>query len=357
MSLSASAIHSPSDQNLISILKPVSDELRLSQDLYRELLLQAGEKEFFQSLLSSQIRDDVLKVAIVNIITNHLMLSDGKWIRAALVLLGAGLFGVKNELVRRVAVAVELVHLATLVHDDVIDQAPMRRGVESIPLRWGNSVAVLIGDLLLSKAFGLLLLSQSKESQFHMMRSTNDMCLGEIKQLSDANPMETSELDYMQLIEYKTASLMGAASGSGGSFGNLDPELAHRITRYGYSLGMAFQIVDDILDYTSSLTVMGKEQGGDLKNGKATLPLIHFIQQDPLLAKRVFDKPEPYNEKALRLVSLMKETGSIDYAYGKARDFAQDAKENLAAVEHVSGSNGCFVSLHNLVDFILHRNH
>ncbi|MBD3267676.1 hypothetical protein GF373_13485 [bacterium] len=348
----------PQKISLSDIFQPVAVELGLAKDLYRCLLLDSNEKDFVESLLRLEgDGEDKIKVEIVKHISRHLLQSPGKWIRAALVQLAAGLKNQKGEPVRQVSIAVELVHLATLVHDDIIDQAAMRRGLQSVPDRWGNSVAVLMGDLLLSKAYELLLLSKSIDSQFHMMRATNHMCLGEIKQLTDNDPAETSQEEYLQLIEFKTASLMGAASASGASLGGLNPDLVENIRLYGYALGMAFQIVDDILDYTTSAAVLGKEQGGDLRNGKATLPLIHFIQHDGAAAREIFNSTETDAVKTKRLLEMMNEAGSIEYAYSFAQKYGNLARENLHTVIEAIGPSACSDSMLHLIDFVMQRDH
>ncbi|MDX9753051.1 MAG: polyprenyl synthetase family protein [bacterium] len=348
----------PHTQNLSVILQPVAKDLAAARDSYHQMLLNSDEDVFVESLLTNpEFTEDKLKVKMVERIAHHLMGNDGKWIRAAIVMLTAGMKRIRTEAVQQVAIAVELLHLATLVHDDIIDQAPMRRGAESVPMRWGNSVAVLMGDLLFAKAFQLLLISRCTESQFHLMQATNQMCLGEIKQLTDADPLDTTEQGYLQMIEYKTASLMGAAAGSGASLAGMDAQSVTRMKTYGHSLGMAFQIVDDILDYTSSVGVMGKEQGGDLRNGKVTLPLIHLIRINAPGVEAIFNSEAPDQEKTDALLAMMREAGSIEYAYAEARNFADKAVENLHAVETVVGSSDSSASLSNLVNFILQRDH
>ena len=345
-------------EKLSDILRPVSSELAAAQDMYHHLLFDLDQKEFIESLLSAEDwSSDILKVEIVQNISRHLLQNDGKWIRAAIVMLAAGMGNVHKESVHQVAIAVELVHIATLVHDDIIDQAPMRRGHDSVPMRWGNSVAVLMGDLLFAKSFEMLLKSGNHDSQFHLMQATNQMCLGEIKQLSDSDPSRTTEHEYLQMIEFKTASLMGAAAASGASLAGFTSEQVNQFKTYGHSLGMAFQIVDDILDYTSPSNVMGKEQGEDLRNGKATLPLIHLIQTDPNSLQTIFDSSESLQQKTLQLSARMRETGSIEYAYDQARKFADLALKNLSEVESAVGKSVYSKSLHALVDFILGRDH
>jgi len=345
------------DSNLAFLFQPIAEELRLTRQLYREKILASVERNYLQHLLYGETASFIpeeFRVPIADRVAHHLLNSEGKWIRAALVLLAADARGQRGLPIHQVAVAVELVHLATLVHDDIIDQAPMRRGLPSIPGGWGNSVAVLIGDFLFSKAFSLLLASRSAPSQMLLTRATGQMCLGEIKQLCNSHQSRTGEAEYMETIENKTASLMAAAAASGAFLAGLDEPLTEYFHGYGYALGMAFQITDDVLDYTSSTSILGKEQGGDIRNGKVTLPMIHLLQTDESV-RELLDQEISLEEKTRLLILKMNENGSFDYTYTVARRYGEMAKENLRAAERVIGPSGSMNSLYRLVDFILAR--
>ncbi|MFB3787488.1 MAG: polyprenyl synthetase family protein [bacterium] len=346
------------DLKISAILKPVRVQLAQTQQFYQETVLQTEERTYLHKLASGETGfwiPEEFRVQVVDKISNHILQSEGKWIRAALVLLTAKACGVAAPAVRQVAVAVELIHLATLVHDDIVDEAPMRRGLSSVPGNWGNSVSVLLGDFLLSKSFKLLLASGSIPSQNLLSQATGQMCLGEIKQLTCSYDTLLTEREYLEMIEYKTASLMAAASASGGHIGGLPEPAIERLHAYGHSLGMAFQITDDILDYTSTSSTLGKPQGGDLRNGKTTLPLIHLFNRDEKQARLILDSPAPMEQKTADLAALMRRLGSIEYAYKIAKRYGDIAKNSLKEIEPGIGPSECLNSLYQLVDFVLAR--
>ncbi len=347
----------PVEDSLKSIFKPIAEQLEFTQTLYNETVLATTERNYLEHLLYGESESFIPKefrVPIADRIASHLLLTQGKWIRSALVLLSAGACGIKSEPVRQVAVAVELVHLATLIHDDIIDEAAMRRGVPSVPANWGNSIAVLMGDFLLSKAFKLLLASKSIPSQTFLTRATGQMCLGEIKQLRNSQLKNPQEKEYLEMIENKTASLMSAATASGGHLGELEENHIESFHTYGHAVGMAFQITDDVLDYTSSTSTLGKEQGGDLRNGKVTLPLIHLLQNHPT-AKELVENTEHLSDQSDRLYQLMIDFGSFEYAYSVGRKYGEKAHKALNRLENSIEPSNCLISLHDLVDFILAR--
>ncbi len=342
---------------LDDLYKPIEEQLSLTQSLYNDTVLQSAERNYIHQLLSEEesIVQKEYRVDIADKIAEHLLQSRGKWIRASMVLLCAKACGVESIDVRQLAVAVELVHLATLIHDDIIDQADIRRGIASVQCGWGNSIAVLMGDFLYSKAFKLLLSSDSIKAQTLLAKATGQMCLGEIKQLRFNGNGAMTEPDYLEMIENKTASLMSAATASGGVIGGLSDEMVERLHEYGHAVGMAFQIADDILDYTSSTSELGKEQGGDLRNGKTTLPLIHLFQKDGENAHSILNSNGSIEHKTEQILSLMEEFGSIKYAYEVGQKYGSLAKKNLQAIKSVAGESEALTSLTNLVDFVLNR--
>lgn len=347
------------DLRIDSIFQPIADELEQTKALYESTVLQTSERNYFHRLLCGEEEEFIpgeFRVEIAEQIAKHLMQSPGKWIRAALVLLSAKACGASNPCARQLAVAVEILHIATLVHDDIIDQAPMRRGVESVQAAWGNSIAVLMGDFLYSKAFKLLLASGSVAAQALLTRASGQMCLGEIKQLRFSGQNRMNERDYLEMIDNKTASLMSAAAASGGHASGISEEMAECLHKYGHCIGMAFQITDDILDYTAATDTLGKEQGGDLRSGKATLPLIHLFRNDGKTAQSILNSSAPIERKTQEMLALMKQMGSIEYAYSVGRRYGDRAKECLKILKAETGPSESLNSLHSLVDFILIRN-
>lgn len=351
---SITVIHS----SLQSILASVEDELRLTQELYQETILATAERNYFQEIIQGDGKyiPEEFRVAVADQVAKHLLQTEGKWIRSALTLLCAGACGITGKNVHQVAVAVELVHLATLIHDDIIDQAPMRRGEQSVAGGWGNSVSVLMGDFLYSKAFKLLLASKSIPAQTMLTQATGQMCLGEIKQLCFATDANYRESDYLEMIENKTASLMAAACASGADFSDLDDAEIKRFHEFGHSLGIAFQITDDVLDYTAATETLGKEVCGDLRNGKVTLPLIHLYSQNGT-AKKIVESDEDVEVKSRHLLEAMKEHGSIEYAYNIGEQYGENARQCLDHLKTFVGESPCMDSLYQLIDFILNRKH
>jgi octaprenyl-diphosphate synthase len=331
--------------------------MRAAQDLYRDCVLASAERNHIHQILMGESGDflpDEFRVEVVDRISHHLLQAEGKWIRAGLVLLSAYVFGARGLPVQQVAVAVELIHLATLTHDDIIDQATARRGQVSVCHGWGNSIAVLVGDFLFSKAFKLLLESGSIPSQRALAVATGQMCLGEIKQLRHVHRFVTSESQYLETIEYKTAALMAAAAECGSELAECDRETVKTFSRIGHDIGMAFQIVDDILDYTSSLPTMGKERGGDLRNGKLTLPLIHLLQHRPDMLSIVQDchrSPDAVEQ----LKTEMHHQGSFRYSYDLARRYIDQARAALLSLRNECEQTDGIDNVYELTQLILTR--
>ncbi len=341
-----------------SILEPIADELEKTQNLYQETVLKTAERDYIQRLLTGEAGEYIpeqFREKIADKIAHHLLQGEGKWIRASLTLLTADACGIRGERAHQIAVAVELIHLATLVHDDIIDEAPVRRGLPSVAGSWGNRIAVLLGDFLYCKAFGLLLSSQCVPVQHLLTNAAGQMCLGEIKQLRFSHGNGICESDYMEMIEYKTASLMAGAAASGGYLAGLDEQHIEHLHGYGHGLGMAFQITDDVLDYTSSSNTLGKEQGGDLRNGKVTLPLIHVMENDRETAQQILENEEEVQNKTQTLLSLMKSNGSLAYSERVSKQYGAMAKNHLQQIEQITGPSESLNSLYSLVDFVLTR--
>ena len=340
------------------ICSPVQSELDLTRALYENTILATAERNLLEKLVSGDGRffiPEPFRVSVVDAISEHLLKGEGKWVRAAMTLLSAGAFGYENESARQIAAAVELVHLATLVHDDIIDEAPMRRGVETVSNNWGNSIAVLLGDFLFCKAFKLLLSSKCIPAQTMLTHATGQMCLGEIHELEYTYHNGVDEADYLEMISCKTASLMAAATASGAELAGLDKTAIEHMHGYGHCIGMAFQITDDVLDYTSHLSTLGKEQGVDVRNGKATLPLIHLFEREGEKAEAILEGGSSVEEKREALLALMNDIGSIDYANSVGRNYGDMAAAHLDAVKARVNSPDCVQSLRMLINFILRR--
>ncbi len=347
------------DSQLESIYAPIADDLSAVRQLYQQTILESSERRHLHKILVGHKQTAVLSdfhVDIVENISRHLLKTEGKWYRAALTVLAAASFGVRGTEVHQVAASVELVHLATLVHDDIIDNAEMRRGQVSVCNGWGNSVAVLLGDFLLSRAFKLLLASGSVPSQTALTVATGQMCLGEIKQLEQAQLFATTEEEYLEMIGHKTAALMAAATASGGYLAGLDENICGRLDHLGFALGIAFQITDDLLDYRSNLDTMGKDAGGDLRNGKITLPLIHLLRCQPEVRSLLENAADDDSAFVERLCVLMRDNGSYEYAFSLAQRYLDEVRDDLEILRERGADSGCLEAFGAMLEFIVSRN-
>ena len=268
-------------------------------------------------------------------ITKHLFSRPGKRLRPGLIFLSAG--KTDNPSVVYAAVAIELIHVATLLHDDVIDQSDTRRGVESVNHRWNNLVSVLMGDYLFAKSFGLLVQSQSQNLLDIFSKATERVATGELNQVYFTGNFDIDEKDYLNVISDKTASLLACAAEAGMICNGADPQKLTAMRRYGENLGMAFQITDDLLDLVGETTKTGKQLGSDIREGWATLPLIYALRNGGRAHKNRLinlykDTFEP--EEFQTVVDIVRDSGGIDYAGQKAQSYSDRAKE---AVEQIPG--------------------
>lgn len=219
-------------------------------------------------------------VPVMQIIMEHIIRGRGKRLRPVLLLLCGGLKLTGGSSLVRAAAAAELIHTASLVHDDVIDSSTRRRNKPSVNASWGNRSAVLAGDFLFARAFELITLCKNFELNKIFTAAISAMCEGEIEQLRHLFNLELTRQDYLQIIYRKTAVLMEACCGAGARLASLDAGAIRRLTAYGRKLGLAFQIADDILDYAGDPLITGKPAGKDLKEGVITLPLIFALRDD-----------------------------------------------------------------------------
>ena len=251
---------------------------RIGQSLTAREIHLLVEKDLKK--VEEEIRlESVAAVDSITAIGQYLHASGGKRLRPTLLLLSCRLFGEPSKSTVSLAAVVEMIHTATLVHDDVIDIAETRRGRPSTNAVWGNHTSVLAGDWLYMQAFQMAL----RERNFHVLDLliglTQMMVEGEILQLERIGKLEVSEADYMELIDRKTASLFSARARLGSMSGGADESAESRLGEFAWNLGMAFQLIDDILDFTSRETVLGKPVGNDLQEGKVTLPLIYALAE------------------------------------------------------------------------------
>ena len=272
-------------------------------------------------------------VTLIQEMGGYIAGAGGKRLRPILLLLAARLAGYRGPRGVRLACVVELLHTATLIHDDVVDQAPLRRGRPSANRRWGDDASVLVGDHLYSKSFAALVRDNDRAVMETLARSTVSMTEAEVFQLELKRSGTTSEADYLRIITHKTASFISACCRIGALLGGSPPELIEALTRYGLDIGVAFQISDDSLDFVADQDRLGKAIGADLREGKRTLPLIAMLERArPAELERVrallrHRTLEPAELEEIRRLVLEHE--GVEYARARAHAYAQAAKADL----------------------------
>ncbi len=243
-------------------------------DAIRELI--ADDMQAVNRLIIEQLRSDVV---LINQIGAYIVNSGGKRLRPMLVLLAARACDYQGERHINLAAIIEFIHTATLLHDDVVDGSELRRNQETANAVWGNEASVLVGDFLYSRSFEMMVAVEQMRVMDILSHATNRIAEGEVLQLLNVHNPETSEADYMEVIKRKTATLFEAGTRLGGVISGVDPQQEQALADYGLHLGIAFQLVDDALDYNSSNQDIGKNIGDDLAEGKPTLPLIQTMKQ------------------------------------------------------------------------------
>lgn len=289
----------------------------------------------------------------VNEVNDYLLSARGKFLRPTLVLLCNEVGGRPAPEAVRLAAVVELMHVATLVHDDAVDHSPARRGMPTVNSRWSHQVAVIMGDYLYSRALVEITGLGRIEAVHLLADASNRMSIGEMRQLAAHDALGATEDDYYLLCDRKTASLISAACELGAMYGASEHTAA--LAAYGRDLGMTFQITDDLLDYTQTAEVTGKPSGLDLREHKVTLPLIAALPElgpsERVAVEDVFDDPEPSEDKIDRVVQLVREAGGLDYARRQARAYADAAKRNLDGLP----DDPAVRILEHAVDFVVGR--
>jgi octaprenyl-diphosphate synthase len=296
------------------------------------------------------------QVDLIPKIGQYIQTSGGKRVRPAVLLMASRLSGYHGDRAILYAAVVEFIHTATLVHDDIIDDAELRRGRLSVHSRWGNDITVLLGDYLYIKSMALALTHDALEVIRLLCDVTLRMIEGELYQLTKNGDADITEDEHFDIIRRKTAYLFGGCAQIGGMLGKVSSEREEALREYGFNLGIAFQLVDDLLDFTGDTEAVGKPIGSDLREGKVTLPLIHLLRQssDGLGSRIVRDiiasrgvTPEQWAE----LLRCLKDHASIDYAYRRAVEFADRAKKPLYAFPPSSERDALLA----LPDYVLSR--
>jgi len=298
------------------------------------------------------------RVDLIAKIGKYIQMSGGKRMRPAVLLMAARLAGYKGDRAVLYGAVVEFIHVATLVHDDIIDDSDLRRGRLAVHSRWGNDITVLLGDYLYIKSMAMALTHDTIDLVRVLCDVTLQMIEGELYQLTKNGDANISEEEHFEIIRRKTAYLFGGCAQIGGMLGGVTKAHESALQEYGYNLGVAFQLVDDLLDFTGDAKALGKPVGADLREGKMTLPLIHLLQQDSgaegegeAIVRDIITSRSATEEQWQRLLRILKEHRSIDYAYRRAVDFGERAKKPLYAFPPSSERDALLA----LPDYVLSR--
>ncbi|HLP16504.1 MAG TPA: polyprenyl synthetase family protein [Bacteroidota bacterium] len=311
----------------------------------------ADELDQFAGFFKQSMRSNV---KLVDTVARYIVRQKGKRIRPILVFLAAKTCGGIQESTFRGATLVEILHTATLVHDDVVDDAEMRRGLASINAVWKNKLAVLMGDYLLSTGLMVAL----RHDDFFFLKVTSEavrrMAEGEILQIQKSRELDIDEETYLKIISNKTASLLSTCTEIGAASITDDESARTAMKRFGENLGMAFQIRDDLLDYTSRSSVLGKPVGGDIKEKKITLPLIHALKTaPPKESKSIIRMVKGGAKKAdvAHIISFIERYDGLGYSARRAEEFGRDAALCLAQFPDSDAKQ----SLLDFVEFVIRR--
>jgi octaprenyl-diphosphate synthase len=288
--------------------------------------LERVEREFARHIES--------RVQLIPEMGRYIQNSGGKRVRPALLLMAARLAGYEGERAILYASVVEFIHTATLVHDDIIDGSDLRRGRLAVHSRWGNDITVLLGDYLYIKSMALALTQDSLDVIRLLCDVTLRMIEGELYQLTKTGQVDITEDEHFDIIRRKTAFLFGGCAQIGGLLGGVTPAQEEALREYGFNLGIAFQLVDDLLDYTADESALGKPVGGDLREGKITLPIIYLLQRAEIavpLIRGVVQERTVDRETWREIRRLLVEHKATDAAYDKAVEYAARAKACLDA--------------------------
>ena len=296
------------------------------------------------------------QVELIPKIGQYIQTAGGKRIRPAVLLMASRLGGYDGDRAILYAAVVEFIHTATLVHDDIIDDADLRRGRLAVHSRWGNDITVLLGDYLYIKSMALALTHDTLDIVRVLCDVTLKMIEGELYQLTKNGDADISEEEHFDIMRRKTAYLFGGCAQIGGMLGKIDVEKEQALREYGFNLGIAFQLVDDLLDFTGDAQAVGKPLASDLREGKVTLPLIHLLRQSndgegSRIVRDTIASRSVTPEQWAVLLRTLKEHASIDYAYRRAVEYAERAKKLLYAFPPGSERDALLA----LPDYVLSR--
>lgn len=314
--------------------------------------LTAEDTKAVDKLILKQLSSDVV---LINQMGHYIVNNGGKRLRPMLLLLGAKALGdvEHNHLI--LAAVIEFIHTATLLHDDVVDESDLRRGQQSANAVWGNAASVLVGDYLYSSAFEMMVSTNIMRVMEILSKTTTAIAEGEVLQLLNCNNPDTSEEKYLEVISRKTAILFSAAMRLAAVVSKTSPDIEEKLAQYGQHLGVAFQLIDDALDYKATKEELGKNLGDDLAEGKPTLPLIYAIKNSkPADANIIISAIKNGNREAFNEVyAIVKQTKAIDYTEQRANEEAQKAMSALNVLPDSQYKD----ALHDLARFSVQRSY
>ena len=288
----------------------------------------ASDLERVDALIRARLASDV---ALVGEVARYIVASGGKRLRPALLLLASGAVGYSGEKRHPLAAVVEFIHTATLLHDDVVDESQLRRGRSTANAAFGNAAAVLVGDFLYSRAFQMMVELDDMRVMQVLAEATNTIAGGEVLQLMGSHDPEVDEARYLEVVRRKTAKLFEAAARLGGILGRCAPAVERGLADYGMHVGTAFQVIDDVLDYSGDPAAIGKSLGDDLAEGKPTLPLIYVMRcgTEAQAARVRAAVREGGREDFAPVLEAIRDSGALDYARAAAQ---REAAAGAAAV-------------------------
>jgi len=322
----------------------------MTADVHRLLDPIADRLAVFEERLEATVAADLGPMAQA---MEHIVRAGGKRLRPALVILTAALGQPDDEDVYNIAMAVEFIHTATLIHDDLIDNSPTRRGLATIHAILGPNPAIIVGDYYFAKAANLMARVHLKDVDNVLSRSVMTICMGELLQLTSQRSFDQTIDEYYEKIEHKTATLLSACTYCGGLIGNLGADTVLRLRQYGTDLGMAFQIADDVLDYVAQAADVGKPVGADLRQGTVTLPLM-YARDDPRVGvplRALLEREHLGDADYDEVVRLVRDSDAVERAERKAHEFAARARSSLREFSDSAARR----ALEGLCDYVVER--
>ena len=312
--------------------------------------LAAADMAAIDALIRRRLASDVI---LINQIAEHIVSAGGKRLRPMLVALAGRATGAVDDRHHQLAAIIEFIHTSTLLHDDVVDESDLRRGRSTANALWGNAPSVLVGDFLYSRSFQLMVELDSMPVMQLLADTTNRIAEGEVLQLLHVHTPDTDEPAYLGVIERKTAVLFAAGTRLGALASGADTATQQALYDYGMQLGYAFQIADDVLDYSGDAAALGKNLGDDLAEGKATLPLIHAMTRaDDATRARLRAVIEQGDTGAMpEVLAAIEAAGSLEYSRSRARDYAAAAEAALAGLP----DNEAMAALRGLARYAVDR--